>query len=549
MNCPNCGTAHEIDDVFCVNCGQPLASATSPAPKARRPRWLLLLPLLLLLVGLVGLLWLLDLLPASLPTSPLASNSQPRPLEIVQTKDPFLILQAYRDDQLDVFAADLDGNPLVSFGASADWDHLPLSVVDDPYGPWPRSLASPVTGAGAWARPDGGALVGLRTSEGWDLLRYDAGRGEIHELVQSVFPLVVSGLPNAERFLIYYRLAGQHRLATVGELNGPMVSLVASSAPSRDHTLAPDGQQAVIQSDDLFIASTDGRRVYRQQGQFDTFVFSPDSRHLFYTSGPQLIRADGDGRNAQVIAQVGRSDRLWLVSASDEYVAVQHEGGGSYELRVLDRKGEVVSRTGRSNSPYQARYLPGKQGLLIASQQDNRWQIDLANVRGEKPRTLAQGLQDFWLLPLPTDRHLALAAQQDGRWSLALHELRQEQMQVVAQGLYSVTPLAANNETLVVAAQGDSGWSLLAIPIAQGDVVELDAGAEQGYPRAFFLPDGREIVYEAAQGVTQNETTRSDGVTVMQPVLAGGVYRTNLQNPAPIMIYDNASLLAASLFR
>ncbi len=73
--------------------------------------------------------------PASLPASPLATNRQLRSQEIVQTEDPFLILQAYRDDQLDVFAADLEGNPLVSFGASADWDHLPLSAVDDRYGP------------------------------------------------------------------------------------------------------------------------------------------------------------------------------------------------------------------------------------------------------------------------------------------------------------------------------------------------------------------------------------------------------------------------------
>lgn len=549
MNCPNCGTACETDDVFCVNCGQALAGATSPAPKTRRSRWLLLLPLLLLLAGLVGLLWLLDLLPASLPASPLAANRQARSTEIVQTEDPFLILQAYRDDQLDVFAADLDGNPLVSFGVSTDWDNLPLSVVDDLYGPWPRSLASPVTGAGAWAWPDGGALIGLRTPEGWDLLRYDAGRGEIRELAQSAFPLVVSGLPSAEQFLVYYGLAGQHRMVAPGDRNDQVIGLMISSAGPRLHTLAPDGQRAIFQSDDLYIASTDGRRTYRQRGQFDTFVFSPDSRHLFYTSGHQLIRADGDGRNAQVIAQVGRSDRLWPLSANDQYVAVQHEGGGSYELRVLNHKGEAVSRTGRSNRPYQARYLPGNQGLLIASQQDNRWQIDLATVKGEKPRTLAQGLQAFWLLPLPTDRHLALATQQDGRWSLELHDLRQEQMQVVAQGLFSVMPLAANNETLVVAVQGDSGWSLLAIPVAQGDVVELDAGAAEGYPRAFFLPDGREIVYEAAQGVTRREATRSDGAIVMQPVLAGGVYRTTLQDPAPIMIYDNASLLAASLRR
>jgi len=549
MNCPNCGTARETDDVFCVNCGQPLAGATSPAPQARRPRWLLLLPLLLLLVGLVFLLWLLDLLPASLPASPLAANRQARSTEIVQTKDPFLILQGYRDDQLDVFAADLEGNPLVSFGASADWDQLPMSAVDDPYGPWPRSLEPPVTGAGAWARPDGGALVGLRTPEGWDLLRYDAGRGEIQELVKSAYPLMVSGLPSAEKFLVYFRLAGQHRLLAVDERNDQVVSLMAGSAAPQHHTLAPDGQRAVFQGDDLFIASTDGRRLYRQRGEFDTFVFSPDSRHLFYTSGHQLIRADGDGRNAQIIARVGRSDRLWPVSASDEYVAVQQEVGGSYELRVLNLEGEVLSRADRSNTPLQARYLPGKQGLLIASQQDNRWQIDLANVKGEKPRILAQGLQDFWVLPLPTDRHLALATQQDGRWSLALHELRQEQIQVVAQGLHGVTPLAANSETLVVAAQGDSGWSLLAIPLAQGDVVELDAGAAEGYPRAFFLPNGREIVYEAAQGVTRREATRSDGTRVMQPVLAGGVYHTDLQNPAPTMIYDNASLLAASLRR
>ncbi len=162
-------------------------------------------------------------------------------------------------------------------------------------------------------------------------------------MVKSAFPLVVSGLSSAEQFLVYYGLAEQHRLLAVGDRSDQVVSLVASSTAPRHHALAPDGQQAVFQSEDLFIASTDGRRTYRQRGEFDTFVFSPDSRHLFYTAGHQLICADDDGRNAQVIAQVGRSDRLWPVSASDEYVAVQQEVGGSYELRVLNLEGEVLA--------------------------------------------------------------------------------------------------------------------------------------------------------------------------------------------------------------
>lgn len=572
MNCPNCGSENQAGDAFCVDCGQPLAGAPASTPPAsappasappttaspsnapparparRRWPWLLVVLLLLVLAG-AGLVWYLGLLPAAFPSFPGVPGAQPQDKPIVRTSDPFLILQAYHGDELEVFAADLAGDTLATLGVAADQTMLTLAVVDRDYAPWPRPSAQVTSGAAGWAWPDGRAIIVMRSPAGWDLLHYDASHGEIRELMAGAEYLNVSGWTDVQPVLVSYGLEGEQGLLAADAEGNEAVNLISGDAPVSEIVLSPDGQQAVYRDDDLFIASTDGRRINRQRGEFQSAVFSPDGRHLYYTSGRQLIHADSDGRNAQIIAEVGRDDQLWPVSASDSYVAVQQLMGGGHDLRVMTPKGKVLSRAGRSDSAYLAHYLPKDDGLLLAFRGRDGWQIDLADVKGEERRTLAAGLQNFWAAPLRDDRHLALAGQQDGRWSLALHDLRRDDQQALARDLSQLWPLAANAEYIVYAAEDERGWSLQATRLKDGETITLDSGAELGYPDAFFLPEGRELVYEAAQGLGVEETPQPDGTIVSQHILLGGIYRVDLENPAPVTVYDNANLLAASLVR
>ena len=79
---------------------------------------------------------------------------------------------------------------------------------------------------------------------------------------------------------------------------------------SLDFTLAPDSDHVVYATDSLYTAQLDGERVFRQSGDYDSPVYSPDGQDLFFRSQRQLIRAEGDGQRAQVIAAVGSNSDL-----------------------------------------------------------------------------------------------------------------------------------------------------------------------------------------------------------------------------------------------
>ncbi|MCB0257449.1 MAG: zinc ribbon domain-containing protein, partial [Anaerolineae bacterium] len=206
MNCPNCGSQTQPEDVFCVDCGYRLtgAPAESAPPGRSRRRWpWLLLPLALLMLGVTtALLWYLDLLPASFPAFPGSSGNQPREKPIVKTQDPFLVLQGYRDGQMEVFAIDLVGDTLAEFGATLNNTALPLAFSDRQYAPWPQLRNSVIPGATGQAWPNGRSVVAIGNPSGWELLTYDAGQGEIREFVNGAQSLVVSGCADVPSLVV-----------------------------------------------------------------------------------------------------------------------------------------------------------------------------------------------------------------------------------------------------------------------------------------------------------------------------------------------------------
>ncbi len=554
MNCTNCGAAIETDDAFCVNCGSSLTAAPPSPPPAQlrrsKSRLLWVVVALVVVVGVIaGILWYLGIAPFQL--SALAGLKRPasEPAAVMRSDAPFLVLQAYRENSLAVYATDLDGELLAQLGTSSDQGTHSQAWLQAPNTPWPQSAIPDAKGASAWVWPDGQALVALQGASGWDLISYDAERGRVWQLLQSVQQMKVLAWVSAREFLAAYEQDGSPGLLAGGVEADEVVDLGSRAGARSEVALSPDGRQATFQNDGLIVASTDGRSANRQPGAFSSLTISPDSRYLYYSTGHQLIRSDVDGRNARIIAEVGRNDRIWPMSASESYLAVQQQVGGDFDLRVMTPSGEVLSRAGRSSSAYWAHYLPSKQGLLIAVNENGQWQLDLADMKGENRRTLAQDMQDFSANPMPDNRRLVVAEERDYRWSLTLHDLQRDERQVLVQDVHRVWLLAANADRLIFAIQGDDGWSLQATNLVDGQTTELDAGASQGYPSAFFMPNGNEIIYEADEGIGVEQTALPDGQVLIEESFAGGIYRVDLQDPAPMLIRAGVNLLGASLVR
>ena len=94
-----------------------------------------------------------------------------------------------------------------------------FQVVVPEYAYWPRWPAPPNGSPAAYAWPDSpAAVVALANDSRWDLLRYDAARGEIVALGQDLqLPLVV-GYDNQDRFLAHFVQSNGQRLLAARQL-------------------------------------------------------------------------------------------------------------------------------------------------------------------------------------------------------------------------------------------------------------------------------------------------------------------------------------------
>ncbi len=555
INCPHCDFENHEDDRFCVECGQSLYEPVA-APALERPRrrrrcpWFLLLALILL-VGAAAAVHF-DLVPLPSPIASLFGQKAPDfpDVEIVGTGEPFLVLQAAADSDLEVIVTDVVGNYIATIGPNNGVDSARFVFYDPEYAAWSTAPVPQISGASAWAWPRGrSALVALHAPEGWDLLRYDASIGEIREIVQAAEYLQVSGHVKHDRFLLVYSQDGEWTLVGGDPDEEEAIEFLDRAESITESVISSDGRYVAFLTDDLYVASTEGRRTYRQPGEYQSLVYAPDGRYLFYSSGHQLIRADADGRNARIIAEVGRNDRLWPFSVGQAQLAALQTIGDSYDVRVMTLDGRSSTRLGRSDASYSARYLPGQQGLLIVQGSGPTWSVELTDPAGEGRRDLARDVQGFAVHPLRDGRHIALAYQQDNRWQLMLYDTREDEQQGLERDLTQLWILATNERHLVYSAQFEDDWSLLAVDLRNKETSELDSGSLGGYPIAFFSIDGKEVIYEAREETVAEFVLDEDGTTNTVYHILGGVYAVDLEDLAPRPVYEGANLLAASLSR
>jgi len=119
MNCPNCGTANEPDNRFCIKCGQPLADAASASPSFAgvQPNHLAIFTLRLIIVLL--LLWLLRWVVIRLPftpSPPIPDASWGAGLQITFTEEQAQAASQNMEQSLNRFVAEMSAQ-----GVTADW--------------------------------------------------------------------------------------------------------------------------------------------------------------------------------------------------------------------------------------------------------------------------------------------------------------------------------------------------------------------------------------------------------------------------------------------
>ena len=553
MKCPHCNTENQEADRFCVECGQPLHDAVvvaKPHRPRRRRRWPWFLALiLLLLIGAAAVALYFELLPLPPQIASLIERGPEveAPVEILGTEEPFLVLQIPGETDLEVILTDLNGDILATIGPHDGAENALLLLEDPEYDLWAGVRPLPPAGAAAVAWPATSVtLIALHTLDGWDLLRYDAAKGEMREFLNDVESVQVVGHVAHDRFLAHYVQNGRHSLVGGDRDRSEAIEFVEGAEKTTAFVISPDGKYAAFHTDDLYIVGFDGLHVYRQPEEYSYLVFSPDSRYLLYSSGYQLIRADADGRNPRIISEVGRNDKTWALSASRSHLAVQQNVGDTYDVRVLTWDGTTVTRLGRADSYYRARYLPAQQGLLIMRSGPSG-EMELADPSGENRRLVADGVFNFAIYPARDDRHLALAYEQEEGWQLSLYDLREDEDHILERDLSDLWLLAVNDRHLVYAARPDDRWLLMTTDLRNGETRQLDSGARGGYPIAFFTPNGERILYEARDDTVTEMVIREDGTSGIVYHLLGGVYAVDLKDPMPREVYEGAHLLAASL--
>ena len=549
--CANCGFENEADDVFCVNCGQRFdESRASNAPEKRRPRRFplgLAILAVILLVAVGTLSWFLT---SGRISNPIQQDKRPQAASQPDGAEAFLVLISPGDTAPQVLITDIDGNLIREVGPVTSLNEAVWLFENrgNMVASWRTG-----TGAGAWAWPNEQvALVALGTQQGIDLLSVDVARDGITELAHAANDLRIHGIATRPIFAWSQRQSDGDAVLYASSLQEEQAVQFAEDPNLSLVGLSPDGKHLVYQTQFGFVASTDGSYVH-QLGQMEFLrgAYSPDGQTLFYSTGYQIVRSKADGSDGRIITEIGRRDTIYPISVGEEYLVAFQQIESRRSLKVMSWKGEITAQIKcPADGNCMAFQLPNKQGLSIVTFLNNGgFETELANSDGSERVKLASGRESTPTI-LADQRHLVLDNINNNTLEILLYDMRKKKSQVIDQGVDRFRYLASNERYLIYSAAFDNDWSLMAADLGNGDVWELDSGAPSGYPAAYFMPDGKSIIYEARSDMGTQEITDTDGNyfgSVQYP--DADIYRVELKNPDPKRIYPEAGLLAASLVR
>ena len=211
-------------------------------------------------------------------------------------------------------------------------------------------------------------------------------------------------------------------------------------------------------------------------------------------------------------------------------------------------EGKITAQLGRETELEPPLFLPDGKGLLFIERGDAGRRLILSDFKGKETRTVVEGFANVFVLPLRDNRiWRIITCWRRWFWPGAGRSTKRDHTSCRARW-NELWPLASNADVFVYAARNGERWSLRAVKSEDGKVQELDAGAFAGYPSAFFLPDGRQGLYEA-RGQFSASAPPCPTVRRFSSTKSTVVSISRTRRSQPELVYDNAFLLAASLVR